>query len=408
MSKLTRFLLAWGASFGGAQPALALDPLKPPGQNFNLRNWKLTLPDATATEISASQLNGGYTSTYFYTGPDGAMTFWAPVTGGTTANSSYPRSELRELISPQNSSSNWLGFGTHILRGQCKVLQAPSTQKLIVGQVHGYNVQLLVKLQWEDGQLEASVKNNPVGGGSTRYPLGSAALGSLITYEIKVVDGVVSVTANGRSMSHDFFATDPAWRSVTYYFKAGNYLQDNAGLPVEGGIVAFYDLFVSHVFASAPPTPPVVTVQPVSQTVQSNGTVTLSTTVAGSGPMSYQWRTNKVPITGERTNTLTISNFRTAQQLNYDVVVTNAAGKATSATARLHLNAPLRFVSNGLDANKRLVCTLAGVANTNYVIEGTTNFATWTRLATNKSATGLLTYTNTRSGSRWFLRARKA
>src|ERR1041384_4894286 len=88
---------------------LALDPSVPPGLNFDLSHWYLTLPDANASQISPTNLSSGYTNAaWFYTGPDGAMVFWCPVTGGTTPNSSYPRSELRELINPPDYDANWL------------------------------------------------------------------------------------------------------------------------------------------------------------------------------------------------------------------------------------------------------------------------------------------------------------
>src|SRR5277367_1496316 len=115
----------------------ALDPSKPPGGNFDLSHWKLTLPDASVSEIQAAQLVAGYTNaSFFYTGSDGAMVFWCPVTGGTTSESSYPRSELREELNPPNDDVNWTGYGSNILSAQCKVLQVPSTGKVIIGQIH--------------------------------------------------------------------------------------------------------------------------------------------------------------------------------------------------------------------------------------------------------------------------------
>ena len=50
----------------------------PPSKNFDLTHWELTLPTGpvnNATIIGTSQLIEGYTSTYFFTGADGAMNF---------------------------------------------------------------------------------------------------------------------------------------------------------------------------------------------------------------------------------------------------------------------------------------------------------------------------------------------
>src|SRR5882724_1772231 len=122
--------------------ARALDPAKPPSGNFDLSHWYLGLPvdssggtNGTSASTNTAALVAGYTSEWFYTGPDGAMTFWAWVVGATTSGSSFPRSELRELISPPSTASNWFGYGTHIMDAQCKVLQLPSTKKVIIGQI---------------------------------------------------------------------------------------------------------------------------------------------------------------------------------------------------------------------------------------------------------------------------------
>src|SRR5688572_18098564 len=117
----------------------ALDPSQPPGDNFDLSHWHLTLPDDDASTISPSSLSGGYThSSWFYTGADGAMVFWCPVTGGTTSGSTYPRSELRERIDPSSTSVNWPPWGTHILNAQCKITQLPSNGRTVIAQIHSY------------------------------------------------------------------------------------------------------------------------------------------------------------------------------------------------------------------------------------------------------------------------------
>src|SRR5262245_33612978 len=97
------FWLGMVSVWFGQASGQPLDSNLPPGGNFDLSHWKLTLPDANATEIPAEQLDAGYTnSLFFYTAQDGAMTFWSPVTGGVTGETDYPRSELRELLNPDN------------------------------------------------------------------------------------------------------------------------------------------------------------------------------------------------------------------------------------------------------------------------------------------------------------------
>lgn len=253
----TRALLCFATLYAASSLVRALDPAKPPGGNFDLSHWKLTLPDALASELSPVLLIAGVTTDTFFTGADGAMVFSCPVTGGTTVGSSYPRCELRELFDPFDDNVNWTGYGTHVLKAQCRVMQLPSTRKTIIGQIHSYTGKPLIKLQFNGDKIEALVKNSPNSDGDTRFLFATVGLGDLIDYQIKVVDGLLSMTVNGVNQSQYVFESEPAWTNQTFFFKAGNYCQDNSGPTNEAAIVSFYDLGVVH---SAPlNTPPVLT-----------------------------------------------------------------------------------------------------------------------------------------------------
>ena len=225
----------------------ALEPSKPPGNNFDLTHWKLTLPDVDASEIQPVQLIHGYTNTaFFYTGPDGAMTFCCPANGGTTKNSSHPRSELREMLNPSDDKINWTGYGTHILNARCVVSQLSSTKKVVIGQIHGYapNADPLIKLEFNDGHVEALVKAD--GKKDTKLSFMNVGLNNPVTYQIKVVNGLLSVEVNGSHQSINIFQTNPGWKSNTFYFKAGNYCQDSAKSGSIGAKVLFYSLQANH------------------------------------------------------------------------------------------------------------------------------------------------------------------
>jgi hypothetical protein len=88
------------------------------------------------------------------------------------------------------------------------------------------------------------------------------------------------------------------------------------------------------------PLSPWVISQPQSQTVIVDSTVTFSVAASGSQPLSYQWRRNGANISGATTASYTISNVQASQAGNYSVVVSNAGGTATSATALLTVNVP--------------------------------------------------------------------
>lgn len=87
--------------------------------------------------------------------------------------------------------------------------------------------------------------------------------------------------------------------------------------------------------------PPSFVTQPVSQTNLYGGTANFTAAVSGTEPLFFQWRkdgTNLVnggPIYGVNSNTLALPNIQFADGGNYDVVVTNLFGSATSTVAIL-------------------------------------------------------------------------
>jgi hypothetical protein len=322
--------------------AQVLDPTKPPGANFNLTNYYLGLPvdssgwtNGLSASVPAAQLITGYSNAwYFYTGPDGAMTFWAFVLGATTSGSSYPRSELREQLSPPSNTSNWLAYGTHTLDAQCKVTQVPSSGKVIIGQIHGYTGAALplVKLQYNNGTIEALIKTNANDTlTDKKYIYSYVGLSNTMTYQIKAVDGLISVTVNGTTQSLNVFQTDPDWATNTLYFKAGSYCQDNVGTTNEGSRVAFYSLARSHA--------PSIANQPANCAAVVGGDPTFSVGATGNGRLFYQWRFNETNNLANATNAfLTLTNVQTTNAGDYSVTVTDSLGSVTSAVAMVTVN----------------------------------------------------------------------
>src|ERR1044071_8752558 len=228
--------------------AWSLDPGLPPGGNFDFSHWKLQLPtlggaltctNTGVDETNSVALEGGFTNAYFYTGTDGAMVFWAPNNGAITSGSSDPRSELRELIRPQASGSgepavNWIPYGTHILDATCRVLHvstnAGANKKTIIGQIHAQSGLALptVKLQYNNGSIEGMIKTNSTDDGSDlKFTfVKNVGLNSNITYQIKVVNGLITIVMNNKTNSLNVFQSDPNYTNSTQYYKAGNYNQD--------------------------------------------------------------------------------------------------------------------------------------------------------------------------------------
>ncbi|MCH2592422.1 MAG: Ig-like domain-containing protein [Pedosphaera sp.] len=93
--------------------------------------------------------------------------------------------------------------------------------------------------------------------------------------------------------------------------------------------------------AFQPNDPPVVTVQPTSQTIlQFGSTVSLAVKVKGTGPFIYQWRLEKKDIPGATAATYTIDNYLPEHMGSYEVVIRNAVGYTRSKTAVLDASLP--------------------------------------------------------------------
>ncbi len=81
--------------------------------------------------------------------------------------------------------------------------------------------------------------------------------------------------------------------------------------------------------------PPVVTNQPLSQTVGIGSNITFTVAATGTAPLAYQWRFNSVNLMNETNTTLNLNNVQPVNAGPYSVVVTNVAGAITSAVATL-------------------------------------------------------------------------
>ena len=84
--------------------------------------------------------------------------------------------------------------------------------------------------------------------------------------------------------------------------------------------------------------PPTVSTAPASVTVNQGQSTTLSVSVAGTEPFTYQWRRNGVAIEGATGASLALSAVQAAAAGSYTVTITNAAGSVTSAAGVLTVN----------------------------------------------------------------------
>jgi fibronectin type 3 domain-containing protein len=101
--------------------------------------------------------------------------------------------------------------------------------------------------------------------------------------------------------------------------------------------------FYATLTEGATATPPSITTQPASVTVNAGQSASFSVTAGGTVPLTYQWQQlvgSTWTNVGSNSATFTISSAATANAGSYRVTVSNAAGSVTSNTATLTVNQP--------------------------------------------------------------------
>src|SRR6202030_3509471 len=85
---------------------------------------------------------------------------------------------------------------------------------------------------------------------------------------------------------------------------------------------------------------PAITTQPASQVVTAGQAASFSVAASGTAPLTYQWKKNGTPIAGATSATYSTPVTSTSDNgAPFTVVVSNAAGNATSNAATLTVNA---------------------------------------------------------------------
>lgn len=80
---------------------------------------------------------------------------------------------------------------------------------------------------------------------------------------------------------------------------------------------------------------PSISTQPISQRIPEGSSVTISVTVDGSNPISFQWRKNGINLDGKTDGQLQLTNIQKEDVGWYDVVATDSTGSTTSSRAGL-------------------------------------------------------------------------
>jgi hypothetical protein len=230
-----------------------LSPNVAPGGNFDLSVWELQEPVGSAgdpTTIPSAQLVGpsGYHDIYFFTDPtDGSMSFWDPENGVTTANSDYPRSELREMTTA-GAAANWMSTGTNTMSATVKATMVPD--HVCVGQIHlgtgtpASTKPLLELFYYATGSIVMAIEQTPAGGNEVPTTVGNVPLGTKWSYFIGLSGNTITLSINGGAVQD--FTMSPTFDQEGMYFKAGDYDQSVGTSATVGAKVQFYALTIHH------------------------------------------------------------------------------------------------------------------------------------------------------------------
>ncbi len=220
-----------------------------PAQVLDLTRWKVQLPiddpNQSGTQIlqvTRPRLNTYVLSPWFKpTSSCEGVQFRNAVNGVKTPNTTYARSELREMQSNGTTEAKWSSTsGTHTMVIDQAINQLPNTKpQVVVGQIHDGNDRSTFRL---DGNALYVTRDN-----DTRFKLvtSSYVLGTRFQAKFVVSNGSIKAYYNG------VLQTTIPVSFTTGYFKAGVYTQANCdnSSPCDTsnyGQNTIYGLSVSH------------------------------------------------------------------------------------------------------------------------------------------------------------------
>ena len=234
----------------------------------NYEQWKITYPDGEEEKNLYQEENE-----YFYVNEEqNGIVFYAPVRSdnGTTTNSSYIRSELRERTEDGDSDIYWTTTGTHVAYVKQAITHLPIVKPhLVATQIHGNKddgIDDAMVLRLEEEHLFLSFNGGDLHDDVTVKT--DYTLGTVHEVIFEVIDGkhYVYYSEDGgleaayiAGTADDYLVKDGSNDYVMdldydqSYFKVGNYTQSNADK--EGdytddednyGEVEVYDFWVAH------------------------------------------------------------------------------------------------------------------------------------------------------------------
>src|ERR1035441_8010442 len=199
----------------------------------------------------------------------------------------------------------------------------------------------------------------------------------------------MSVTTNGLTLAGSFTQTG-------YTNGAGNLARFNgaSGVCMSGGTIYVADTSNQRIRQIGLNPTPVIRRQPQPQISCLGQSASFQVTADGVQPLFYQWLSNSVPIAGQTSTNLVLTNLVASQAGAYSVIVSNSFNAVTSAPAQLVVNDACVGVQLYAGLN------MSGQPGATYLLSYTTNLnapLNWIPLATNTMPVSGWLYIDTNS-----------
>ena len=248
---------------------------------IDLANWKVTLPIGRPDEVKPPEIldygtNEKLAPFMYNDSVNGALVFYT-YPGESTTNSSYSRTELRELMNPADGGkTNWTFEQGGTIKGTLSMDEISKDDdgefhRTIIMQLHGRltdqqrdligeddnNAPPMLKIYWQNGFVRVKTKvlkdlsvsdteilSTNAWTDDAGYTFPEEVGFEKFTLEVKASSGRMEVILNDQfSKVYDGIHIEK-WGVFENYFKAGNYLSTRD----EGAFsrVKYYDLVVSH------------------------------------------------------------------------------------------------------------------------------------------------------------------
>lgn len=229
--------------------------------DIDLSHWKVTLPIGNPTEVLPPEIVNYATNEtlkpFMYNDSvEGALVFYT-YPGATTTNTSYSRTELRELMNPADKGkTNWTFAQGGNMKGTLAMAEISKDNdgnyhRAIIMQIHGRltdeqrdligakdnNAPPILKIYWTNGAVRVKTKVLKNLNASYEELLHTDAWGDdeghtfsqyvgfdKFTLEVKVSEGRMEVVLNDKESVVYDSEHIKKWGVFENYFKAGNYL----------------------------------------------------------------------------------------------------------------------------------------------------------------------------------------